>query len=305
MASNERSLGWNTGTSNDGASTYDSSRMIAMELKTLGNGTLVTGGNLAITGASSTLTIADGAAMINGYFYETTSASTISTAGLSGTYTLALIANATGSPGTTWTVAQTAAATNTVVPSTVRMALATSAQLGVIGAGNYIAYGLVNVAATGLINSVTPYLPYAVTRQFPNTQTANLRGGTVSLTNASTYYDLTNYATSANSADNTITVDKPSGAITLSVSGTYAFSFLMKYDTNTTGTRKALIRNLDYDFSNMSAAVLPLAGDSIYQATAIVPVTVVPGTPKVFYLQAWASTAGRSVNDSSLYITRV
>lgn len=304
MASNERSLGWNTSTTNDGASAYDSARMIAMELKTLGNGTLVTGGNLAISGASSTLTIQDGAAMIKGYFYETTSASTISTSALNGTYTLALIVNEQGT-GASYTVAQSAAGTTTVLDRTVRMALATNTQLSTIGTANYIAYGLVVVGATGLITSVTSYLPYAVTRQFPNTQFMKAQGGTVALTNAATYYDLANYSNNTPSTDGTITFSNSTGAITITVSGVYNFSFYMKYDSNTTGTRKALIRNLDFDFSLMSAAVLPLAGESVYQNSVTIPITVTPGTPKVYYLQAWASNSGRSVNDSFLYVTRV
>lgn len=302
MASNERSLGWNTSTVNDGAAAYDTARMIAMELKTLGNGTLITGGNLALSGASSTLTISDGAAMINGYFYETTSASTISTTGLNGTYTLALISNASGG---SYTVAQTAAATTSVLVSTVRMALCTSAQLTTIGAANYIAYGTVVVGATGLITSVSSFLPYAQTRQFPNTQWCTLSGGTASLTSASTYYDLAPYANTTPSLDGTITGNTTTGAISIRVSGLYTFSFYMKFDTNTTGTRKALIRNLATDFQLASAATLPLAGDSVYDSSVTIPITVTPGNVNTYYLQAWASTAGRSVNDSFITIARV
>jgi hypothetical protein len=278
--------------------------MIAMEQKTLGNGILFTGSNLAISGASSTLTIAEGAALINGYFYETTTASTISTSTLNGTYTLALIANATGSPGTTWTVAQTAAATTTVLPSTVRMALATSAQLTTIGAANYINIATVQVGATGLISSVISLYPYAAGRQVPNTQYCYMQGGTVSLINASTYYDLLNFSAPTNSTDGTITANATTGEIKLQLSGVYTFSIRLHFDTNTTGTRKALIRNLDANFSLMSAAVMPLGSDSVYQADYTLPITVTPGTPRSFYLQAWASTAGRSINDSFITVVR-
>lgn len=306
MASNERSLGWNTSSSNDGATTYDSSRMIAMEQKTLGNGILFVGSNLAVSGVSTTLTIADGAALINGYFYESTSASTIPTSTLNGTYTLALIANGSGS---SYTVSRSTADTTLVLTNTVRMALATgnavSGQLGTIGAANYIPIATVQIGATGIISSVTSLYPIAIGRQMPNTQYAVMTGGTATLTSANTNYDLTNYATAAASADASIGVNAGSGEISIRASGLYCFSLKLHFDTNTTGNRNIFVRNLDMQFLTLSAAQLPNGGVSVYQAevTAYVPVT--PGTPKVFYLQAWASNAGRSVTDSTFLVARV
>lgn len=302
MASNERSLGWNTSTSNDGATTYDSSRMIAMEQKTLGNGILFVGSNLAVTGSSTTLTIADGAALINGYFYESTSASTIPTSTLNGTYTLALIANGSGG---SYTVARSTADTTTVLVNTVRMALCTGAQLTAIGAANYISVATVQIGATGIISSVTSLYPLATGRQIPNTQYAVMTGGTATLTSASTYYDLTNYATAAASSDASIGVNASTGEISIRASGLYCFSLKLHFDTNTTGNRNIQVRNLDMQFLTLSAAQLPNGGVSVYQAevTAYVPVT--PGTPKVFYIQGWASNAGRSVTDSTFLVARV
>jgi hypothetical protein len=302
MASNERSLGWNTGTSNDGASTYDSSRMIAMENKTLGSGTLITGGLLALSGTgTSTLTIADGAALINGYFYETTTASTIA-GPAAGTYILALISNNSGG---SYTVTASAAGTTTVLDKTVRMALALQTQLNTIGAANYIAYASVVVNASAQFTTISSYYPFAQTRQIPQQQYLYMRGGTASLTLASTYYDLTSFSSPVTpSTDGTMSVNTTTGAITIRQSGVYTFSFLMKFDSNTTGTRKALLRNLDYDFQIASAAVLPLSGDSVYQASITLPISVTLGSANTYYLQAWASTAGRSVNDSQLTVIR-
>jgi hypothetical protein len=302
MASNERSLGWNTATSNDGATTYASDRMIAMEQKTLGNGILFVGSNLAVSGASTTLTIADGAALIKGYFYESTSASTIPTSTLNGTYTLALIANESGS---SYTVARSTADTTTVLINTARMALATSAQLSTIGAANYISIATVIVGATGIISSVTSLYPLAIGRQAPNTQYALMEGGTATLTSASTYYDLTSYLGFYPSDDGSITVNGSTGEIAVRVSGVYNFSLKLHFDTNTTGNRNILVRNLGMDFMTLSAAQLVNGGVSVYQASVIVPIVVTPGTPKVFYIQAWASNAGRSVTDSSFFVARV
>ena len=302
MASNERSLGWNTSTSNDGATTYASDRMIAMEQKTLGNGILFVGSNLAVSGASTTLTIADGAALINGYFYESTSASTIPTSTLNGTYTLALIAN--GSAGS-YTVARSTADTTTVLVNTVRMALATSGQLTTIGAANYISIATVGIGATGIINSVISLYPLAIGRQMPSPQYAVMTGGTRTLTSASTYYDLLNYATAAASSDASIGVDAGAGEISIRTSGLYCFSLKLHFDTNTTGNRSIGVRNLAADFMTLSAAQLPNGGVSVYQAEVTAFVSVTPGTPKVFYLQAWASNSGRSVTDSTFLVARV
>jgi hypothetical protein len=132
-----------------------------------------------------------------------------------------------------------------------------------------------------------------------------MTGGTRTLTSANTNYDLTNYATAAGSADASIGVDAAAGEISIRTSGLYCFSLKLHFDTNTTGNRNIFVRNLDMQFLTLSAAQLPNGGVSVYQAevTAYVPVT--PGTPKVFYLQAWASTAGRSVTDSTFLVARV
>ena len=312
MASNERSLGWNTGTSNDGASTYATDRMIAMETKTLGNGTMITGGLLALSGVgTSTLTIADGAAVINGYFYESTSASTIPTNTLNGTYTLALIANNSGG---TYTVSQSTAGTagvpnTSVLDKTVRMALATGTLLGPIGSGNYIAYASVVVNASGQITTINSYFPFAQTRQLPNTQYVYLNGGTATLTAASTYYDVTNYGGVGNvlaSNDGTVTANATTGAITVRQSGVYTFSILMKFDTNSSGYRKASIRNFSYDFNALiSSAMLADGTNSIYQASGTMPITVALGGTNTYYLQAWSTISGRTVIDSYFTVTRV
>lgn len=312
MASNERSLGWNTGTSNDGASTYATDRMIAMETKTLGNGTMITGGLLALSGVgTSTLTIADGAAVINGYFYESTSASTIPTNTLNGTYTLALIANNSGG---TYTVSQSTAGTagvpnTSVLDKTVRMALATGTLLGPIGSGNYIAYASVVVNASGQITTINSYFPFAQTRQLPNTQYVYLNGGTATMTTGGTYYDVTIYNGVGNvlaSNDGTVTANATTGAITVRQSGVYTFSILLKFNVSTSGDRKAFIRNLAYDFSPMRATILTAdTGNCNYQVSCTVPITVALGGTNTYYLQAWSQSNTLTVNDSYFTVTRV
>lgn len=309
MASNERSLGWTTSTINDGTTAYDSGRMVAMENKTLGNGTLVIGSLLALSGVgTSTLTIADGAAIINGFFYESTSASTIPTGTLNTTYTLALICNNTGvSPGSTWTVARSTADTTTVLPNTARMALATNAQLGLIGAGNYIAYASVSVNGSGQVTSITPYYPFAQTRQLPNTQYVWLGGGTAAIAANGIYYDVTGYGSASNvltSTDGTITANATTGAITVRQSGLYTFSYYLSFNaTSNNGFRNANIKNLAVTWGSRSAASLGLS-DCIYHASTTIPISVTLGGSNVYTLQAMSTSVISPVIDSYLTISR-
>ena len=308
MASNERSLGWNTSTVNDGASTYDTARMIAMELKTLGNGTQKSGSQLFITGVTNTITIADGAALINGYFYETTAASTISTIGLNGTYTLALIANATGA---SYTVAANGAATILVLTSTVRMALCTSAQLTTIGAANYISYATVIVAATGLITSVTNLFPFAISRTNTNTQFVWLVDGSASLPTAGTDVTIGNFS-SVNSYptsnDNSITTDLVQGDVYIHTSGLYNFSASIYFDSNTTGTRKSNLPITNIYGTQISAASLVqnVAGTpyAVYQYSGTYYFNTVSPFVTV-NIWAGASVASRSVVTASFMVTRL
>jgi len=79
----EQSIGMATGTGasfGDGnvGSGYASSRLTAMETKTLSDGVLQVGSEMAMSGTgSATLAIADGAAVVGGYFYENTTSSSI------------------------------------------------------------------------------------------------------------------------------------------------------------------------------------------------------------------------------------
>lgn len=306
MASTERSLGWATGVaSTDGASTYDSSRMSAFERAGLGTGVLLTGSYLAMSGAgTTTLTIADGAAIVGGYFYESNGAVTISTSTLgSGTFSVVIIANtAAGSQ----TVTANGAATTTVTTATTRIAVVTTAQLTTITssitATNIVTLGTI-VTSAGSITTVTPYFPYANGRQQRTQQYVYGTGGTTSALTASTYTALTNYATGASSADGSMTFTTSNGQITIYQSGIYHFDFQLTYDNNTTGNRLALIQNLSAGFPITSASLY--ATNSTYRSGVTVPVTVTTGSYNTYYLQAWSSTASRYVSDSIITCTRL
>lgn len=304
MASTERSLGWATGVAGtDGAIAYDTARMSAMERAGLGVGVLITGSYLAMSGAATTtLTIADGAAIVGGIFYESNGAVTISTSALgSVTYTAVIIANTTGG---SLTVSANGAGTTTVTTATTRTALVTAAQLATITtaitSANLVILGTVATTA-GTIATITPYFPYANGRQQRAQQYCQGSGGTVSLGTAA-FTPLVNYTAGVSSADGTITFTLVNGQISIYQSGIYLFDYIITFDTNTTGNRMGSIRNLG-NSAPVTAALF--ATSAIYRGSVTAIVTVTPGTAALYYLEGWASNAGRSVTDSSITCTRL
>ena len=306
MASTERSLGWATGVaSTDGATTYDSARMSAFERAGLGTGVLLAGSYLAMSGTgTTTLTIADGSAIVGGYFYESNGAVTISTSALgSGTFSVVIIANtAAGSQ----TVTANGAGTTTVTTATTRIAVVTAGQLSTITtsitATNIVTLGTITTSA-GSITAIAPYFPYANGRQQRTQQYVYGSGGTTGGMTASTYTALTNFATGTSSADGSMTFTTSNGQITLYQSGLYEFSFSLTYDTNATGNRLALIQNLSVGFPVVSAALF--ATSSVYRSSVVVPITVATGSYNTYFLQAWSSVASRFVTDSIITVTRL
>jgi hypothetical protein len=307
MATTERSLGWATGVAaTDGATTYASDRMSAFERAGLGTGVLLTGSYLAMSGAATTtLTIADGAGIVGGYFYESNGSVTISTSTLgSATYSIVIIANtAAGNQ----TVTANGAGTTTVVPATTRIALVTAGQLTTITtsitATNIVTLGTVTTSA-GTITAITSYYPFASTRQQKTTQICYGGSGSVSMPLASTYYTITSYVTVANSSDNTMTFNATTGEILLYMSGMYLFDFYIDYDSSVSGTRSAYISNLNTNFATLAVGVN--SGVCTYRSTAAQYITLTSvGTPYSLYLKAWASVVSRSVSNALIIVTRL
>ena len=304
----EQSIGYaTTGTGDGPASGYDSARMTVIEAKTLGIGVLLQGSYLAQSGTgTATLAIADGSAVVatgtttvtGGYLYENTSSASIAVGAVAnGTYFLVILANESGA---SVTVTRSVAGT-TIGTKTTRLALATSAQLST-AAQPYITLGTVTVAS-GLVSVITPYNAFANGRQQGTQQYCQGSGGTISMTSASTYYTIGTYANGVNSADGSMTFSTANGAITIYQSGVYQFDFQIAYDNNATGTRTALFLNLGASFPVLSAT--NYASSSIYRASATYAITVTPGTPNTYNLQAWSSVASRSVTDSYVICTRL
>lgn len=264
MASTERSLGWATGVaSTDGSSTYDSSRMSAFERSGLGVGILLTGSYLVMSGATTTtLTIADGTAIVGGYFYESNGSVTISTSTLgSGTFSVIIIANtAAGSQ----VVSANGAGTTIVLTATTRAAIVTAAQLSTITASitatNIVTLGTVTTVA-GTIYSITPAFSFTTSRTVPAQVYATLASPSVINATSGVNTTISGYATSYSTSDGIITTSTSSGNFTVNVAGVYQFTAVVSWDANTTGSRllavagSGIVRTLDSYYDWRSAAL--------------------------------------------------
>jgi hypothetical protein len=254
---------------------------------------------------TTTLTIADGAAIVGGYFYESNGSVTISTSTLgSATYSVVIIANtAAGNQ----TVTANGAGTTTVVPAVTRIALVSAGQLATITTSitttNFVTLGTVTTSA-GTITTITPYYPYAYGRQQKNTQYSSASGGTVSMPLASTFYDIVGYSSSTNSGDGSMTVNTATGAFALGISGVYQIDFEITFDSGTTGNRLASVNGMSgVNFNLVSAAAYATA--STYRASATQYITVSPGGIYELTLRGYATVAGRSVTNSRVIVTRL
>lgn len=251
MASTERSLGWATGVvGTDGVIAYDTARMTAMEKNTLGNGVLLTGSYLQMSNSASVLTIADGAAVINGFFYESNGAVTISSATLGTiTYYILIIANTSGGA---LTVAANGAGTTTIANATTRAALVTAAQLTTIqtaiGAANYLLLGQINTSASAFNNLVPAFDQTAKARATASTQFAQLyTSGSVNIPNLTSTFFVA--STSENSVDGTMRLDTTGSKISVPA-GHYIAHLSCEWDTNITGSRTIAISGDTFTVTN-------------------------------------------------------
>lgn len=309
MASTERSLGWATSGTGDGpAGGYDSARWRANAQKSDGTGVTLFGSYMGMSGTTTnTLTISDGAAIINGYTFETNGAVTISTAGLGGTYNVLLIANTTAG---TVTVTANGAGTTTVAASTVRTAIATSAQTTTIttavGAANVITLGTVTVAA-GTITAITPAYPFSNSLQVP----AQIYGymdttGILSITTA-TDTDITGFGTSATDGTGVITLNATTGVFTVALAGVYMVDARAIWDSNTTGIRRIAVGGTGFTYSTMDVQYQSvLATNLTYGLTTVATGAVflnAGATVKAVLYQTSGTT--RTITNASIKIVRL
>lgn len=309
MASTERSLGWATSGTGDGpAGGYDSTRWRANAQKSDGTGTTLFGSYLAMSGlTTSVLTISDGAAIINGYTYESNGSVTISTAGLTGTYSILLIANITAG---TVTVTANGAGTTTVAASTIRIAITTSAQTttitSAVGAANVITLGTIVISA-GIIGTITPSYPYAIAMQVPAQVYATMSSLTASasITNLN-FTTLTGWVNSSTSGEGIITPNTTTGEFTIALAGVYLMRLITTWDANTTGSRllqfggSGIIDSLEYEGYSQLATNLALSASMQYSNVLTVSAGAVV---KAIVYQNSGGT--RTIGNAQLKIVRV
>jgi hypothetical protein len=299
----EQSIGMATGTGagfGDGnvGSGYASSRMTAMETKTLSDGVLQVGNVFAMTGiGTGTLTIADGAAVVGGYFYENTSSAAIVISTLANaTYNVVILVNNTAG---SITVSRSVAGT-TVTTYSVRLAVATAAQL--VGQ-TYVQLGTVQVsgaviAASGIVHN---YDMYGTTTQLPYQSYATMSGGTATLTTASTNYDVTGYSSQSVTGDNIFSANTTTGEITVQRTGLYLATYTGNFSTGTTGFRSiSLAVNGVIVARNDASASGKATSQNVFTCQFFI------GTAgHAVVIKAFSSTASQNMADGVFTISRV
>jgi len=297
----EQSIGMATGATSafgDGnvGSGYASSRMTAMETKTLSDGVLQTGSLMAMTGnGTNTLTIAAGAAIVGGYFYEnTTSAAIVITTLANATYNVVVFVNDTAGA---LTVSRSVSGT-TVTTYAVRVAVCTAAQL--VGR-TYLQLGTVVVSGAAITAAgITPdYTMYGTTTQLPYQSYAWMSGGTATLTNVNTSYDITAYSSSSVSADSIFSVNTTTGIVTVRRAGLYAIAANITYGTASTGTRTA---QLKVNSTTVQRHMMTPGAATSYLGTTWMQVLAAGDT--VNMASNTITTAAQSVTDCLFTVTR-
>jgi hypothetical protein len=236
----EQSIGMATGTGigfgdgNVGAG-YPSSRMTAMETKTLSEGVMNAISSIGINSTTSgILRMTAGSAIVGGYFYENTGTVDINLTSLANAaYNIVIIVNNTAGA---INVSRSAAGT-TVGSYTVRLAVATAAQL--VGQ-TYLQLGTVTVTGGLITASTTDYNKYATTAQLPLQIYSYLSGGTATLTNVNTSYDITNYSAGSNGL--LMTADTSAGTIRVLRDGLYMIGSFVTFGTASTGSRTVQLK---------------------------------------------------------------
>ena len=295
----EQSIGMATGTGagfgdgNVGAG-YASSRMTAMETKTLSDGVLQVGNKLAMTGVGTgTLTIADGAAVVDGYFYENTSSAAIVVSTLAdATYNVVILVNNTAG---SITVSRSVAGT-TVTTYSVRLAVATAAQL--VGQ-TYVQLGTIVVSGASITTITPDYAMYGTTTQLPYQSYATMSGGTATLTATNTAYDITGYGAPTVTSDNIFSANNTTGVITVRRAGLYSIGAYVNFTNATTGTRTTLLK---VNASIVQRDMMPPGASNAYSTSSFMVVLAANDTVNI--AANTITTAAQNVTNCIFTISR-
>jgi hypothetical protein len=297
----EQSIGMTSGLGDGVAGGYVSGRMTQMELKTLSNGQLLYTNNgtdqpFAMSGSgSSTLSIGDGAAMVAGFFYENTSAVTISVTGLAAaTYQLVIaVNNAAGTQAVTRAVGGAA----TIPAYTVRLALMTSVPSPGIQIGTVITNGTT-------ITSISYYFEgYDISTSLSRQAYGQMALGTATLTVATTNYDVANYNAGGNlstTMDKIITLNATTGVMTINKSDMYLLTFTGTFSSGTTGWRRVLANIAG---TNVALARQASSGFTSHEMNVSTMIYINAGS--AVKISVSSSLATQSLSDGIFTIARV
>jgi hypothetical protein len=295
----EQSIGMATGNSaafGDGnvGTGYGSTRLTAMETKTLSDGVLQVGNLFAMTFSGGTLTISDGAAVVGGFFYENTSSENIVVSTLANaTYNVAILVNNTAG---SLTVSRSVAGT-TIGTYSVRLVVATSAQLS---GETYLQLGTI-VVAGAVITSVTPdYAMYGTTTQLPYQAYTTMSGGSATLTTASVNYDVAGFSAPSVTSDNIFSANNTTGVVTVNRTGLYLVSLSGNFSSGTTGFRVVSL-NVASTIIARNTAISSGKATSEISFTSLAVVTA----GQAVKMQVLSSTASQSFDTGVFTITRV
>jgi hypothetical protein len=296
----EQSIGMATGTGaaygdgNVGAG-YDSSRMIAMETKTLSDGVLQVGNDFAMSGSGTgTLTIQDGAAVVGGYFYENTSSSAIVISTLANaTYNVVIFVNSTAG---SLTVSRSVAGT-TVGTYSVRLAVATAAQLtGRV----YVQIGTITVAGAVITAIAQSYAMFGTTSQLPYQAYASMDGGIATLTSGNTQYELSSFNTPVTSGEGLIVPNNVNNTMTVKRAGVYSISAFVTFTSGTTGSRRVSIYVNGTAVSAVTSTAPGIANHFITQSAIHVL-----AANDVITISLLSSIASQSVSNGVFTVARI
>ena len=234
----EQSIGMSTGLGDGTAGGYTADRMRDMEVNTFGNGLFLNSDGsqpFAMTGSgTSTLTIGIGNANVSGFFYQNTTSATISVATgvTNATYYLIIVANNSAS---TAAVTKTVAGVATVPAYSVRLALASSAQLGAL---TYQSIGTCVVTGGVLSGFTYDENELISTLLVPYQTGVQMGSGVATLTTASTAYDVTTYTVLASNSDGIFSTNTTTGVITVNRTAWYDITGQSRFNSGTTSWRR-------------------------------------------------------------------
>ncbi len=243
----EQSIGMTTGAGDGVAGGYPNTRMTAKDYKALSNGILLTKGNsLQLSGTgTNTLSVSDGAALNNGFFYENTTSLSIATSTVpNGLY---YVLNRVNDTSSSVTVIRSASGTaiaartvRTVIADTASFLLDTDIILGTVTiTGGVITAISRSEAVFAVSTAITPAVNAAFIRQ----------SGTQTLTTALTKYLIT-LDTGGTDPWSIITFNNASDAVVIGYPGSYLVSGYIEFSPTSLVTD-----SIDLEFRGTGSAV--------------------------------------------------